>query len=52
MFLFKEVVGEKRKFKLTDLAKKCDMTKDIKVAQFDCTLIFHVNTPVKEKEME
>jgi hypothetical protein len=51
-FVFKEVVGEKKKFKLSDLAKKCDMTKDVKVEKFDFQLHFHINAPIKEKEIE
>jgi hypothetical protein len=51
-FLFgKDVIGDKKKFKLTDLAKKCDMQKDIKIQNLDFSLSFHIITPIKEKEM-
>lgn len=51
-FLWSKEVVDSKKFRLAELATKCDLEKDVKLGGFDINFLFQVNTPIKEKEMQ
>lgn len=51
-FLFSKEKVDAKKFRLAELGNKCNLEKDVKLSNFDVTLLFQVNTPIREKEME
>ena len=51
LICFKEQVGDKKTFKLTQLSNKCDMEKELRIADLDIKLSFHVRQPLKDKEI-
>ena len=48
---FKEIIGERKKIKLSTLGKQCDFDKGFTIDKYQFSLSFHVRQPTKEKEM-